>query len=281
MSSLTPRIVTLGLVLTFATSWIAYQSVVWNLAVGAPDYIAGILTETSGSAMQHFAGKIDAVLAALDRASGNGTAPSSTFSPLGLMWLGGILLLLGTVGVLATAKIALAALIAVGPVFVTFALFPATRGLFSGWVKGVVLLSLAPLFAVLCGTFHARPGCPRSQRAGPDIARPDRAPGSHGLLHDRRRAYGSDGPGDESRGNDGFWLVGLRPLYQPRAQTFRRSPSRPNSRCSPGLGDWIGGSTTRGSKCRHHRGKFGFPQALPLQPTTLALLDPVYEMRIF
>ena len=102
--------------------------------------------------MQHFAGKIDAVLAALDRASGNGTAPSSTFSPLGLMWLGGILLLLGTVGVLATAKIALAALIAVGPVFVTFALFPATRGLFSGWIKGVVLLSLAPLFAVLCGT---------------------------------------------------------------------------------------------------------------------------------
>src|SRR5438067_12270742 len=29
ISELTPRMTTLGLVLTFATSWIAYQSVVW------------------------------------------------------------------------------------------------------------------------------------------------------------------------------------------------------------------------------------------------------------
>src|SRR5690606_37862860 len=42
VSSLTPRIVTLGLVLTFATSWIAYQGVVWNLATGAPNQVAGI-----------------------------------------------------------------------------------------------------------------------------------------------------------------------------------------------------------------------------------------------
>ena len=34
--SLVPRMMTLGLVLTFATSWIAYQSVVWNLAVATP-----------------------------------------------------------------------------------------------------------------------------------------------------------------------------------------------------------------------------------------------------
>ena len=48
--SLVPRMMTLGLVLTFATSWIAYQSVVWNLAVLTPDYLAGLLTGTSGSA---------------------------------------------------------------------------------------------------------------------------------------------------------------------------------------------------------------------------------------
>jgi type IV secretion system protein VirB6 len=152
ISSLTPRIVTLGLVLTFATSWIAYQSVVWNLAVGAPDYLAGILMGTDHSATQLFANKIDVVIAALEHSSGDGMAPSSTFSPLGLMWLGGILLLLGTVGVLATAKIALAILIAIGPICATLALFPTTRGLFTGWLKGVVLLALAPLFAVLGGS---------------------------------------------------------------------------------------------------------------------------------
>src|SRR5690606_16772938 len=60
--------------------------------------------------------------------------------------------LLGTVGVLATSKIALAVLLALGPVFVVLALFAPTRGLFTGWLKGVVLLALAPLFAVLGGS---------------------------------------------------------------------------------------------------------------------------------
>ena len=153
VSALTPRMITLGLVLTFATSWIAYQSVVWNLAVGAPDQIAGILMGTSGSATQIFAGKIDVVMTALMEATGDqADAGAATFSPPGLLWLGGTLLLLGTVGVLATSKIALAILLGLGPVFVVMALFTSTRGLFVGWLKGVVMLAIAPLFAVLGGS---------------------------------------------------------------------------------------------------------------------------------
>ncbi|MBT2135088.1 type IV secretion system protein [Croceibacterium sp. LX-88] len=158
IASLTPRMMTLGLVLTFATSWIAYQGVVWNLAVGAPDQIASLLMGTRGSATQLFAGRIDVVFSALmeadnaRNAGGAGAAAVSTFSPPGLMWLGATLLLLGTVGILATTRIALAVLLALGPVFVVLALFPATRGLFTGWLKGVIMLALAPLFAVLCGT---------------------------------------------------------------------------------------------------------------------------------
>ena len=153
VSALTPRMITVGMVLTFASSWIAYQSVVWNLAVGGPDWLASILTGARGSATTVFADKIDIVFAALVEASGGQTNDAvSTFSPPGLLWLGATLLLLGTVGVLATAKIALAILLGLGPVFVVLALFPATRGLFTGWLKGVVMLALAPLFAVLGGT---------------------------------------------------------------------------------------------------------------------------------
>ena len=76
----------------------------------------------------------------------------SAFSPPGMMWLGAILLLLGTVGVLVTARIAMAVLIALGPIFVVMALFDGTRGLFAGWVKGLTMLGLAPLFAVLGGS---------------------------------------------------------------------------------------------------------------------------------
>src|SRR6187549_960929 len=38
ISALTPRMITIGMVLTFATSWIAYQSFFWNLMVGGPDW---------------------------------------------------------------------------------------------------------------------------------------------------------------------------------------------------------------------------------------------------
>jgi type IV secretion system protein VirB6 len=154
VAALTPRMLTLGLVLTFATSWLAYQGVVWNLAVGAPDQIAGVLMGTSGSSSQIFADKIDVVFAALSDLSSDQAmqGAQTTFSPPGLLWMGATLLLLGTVGLLATCKIALAILLGIGPVFVVMALFRSTRGLFVGWLKGVVMLAIAPLFAVLGGT---------------------------------------------------------------------------------------------------------------------------------
>ncbi|WP_309148077.1 type IV secretion system protein [Qipengyuania flava] len=149
--SLVPRMMTLGLVLTFATSWIAYQSVVWNLAVATPDYLAGILTGTQGSATDTFAQKIDVVFIAIQEASA-GATDISTFSPEGMMWFGAMLFMLGTVGLLVTTKIALGVLIALGPLFVVMALFNGTRGLFTGWVKGLTMCALVPLFAVLGGS---------------------------------------------------------------------------------------------------------------------------------
>jgi type IV secretion system protein VirB6 len=160
VSALTPRMMTLGLVLTFATSWLAYQGVVWNLAVGAPDQIAGVLLGAKGSATQLFADRIDIIFAAIAEVasvSGGGqggalqNTASGSFTPGNLMWLGALLLMLGTVGVLVTARIALAVLLAIGPVFVVLGLFSGTRGLTAGWLRGVVLTAITPLFVVLGG----------------------------------------------------------------------------------------------------------------------------------
>ena len=150
--SLMPKFITLGLVLTFGTSWAAYQGVVWNLAVATPDWLASMLTDDRGSATATFAAKIDVVFAAVQQASEGQGDDISAFSPPGMMWMGAMLLLLGTVGVLVTARIALALLIALGPIFVVLGLFNGTRGLFTGWLKGVVMLALTPLFAVLGGS---------------------------------------------------------------------------------------------------------------------------------
>lgn len=150
--ALLPKMMTLGLVLTFATSFVAFSNVFYNIFIGGPDQVAGILTGIEReSATAVFAQKLDVVFLAIQRASGD-TKDISAFSPPGMMWLGAMLLLLGTVGLLVTARIALALLLAVGPIFVVLALFEGTRGLFTGWLKGLVMLALAPLFAVLGGS---------------------------------------------------------------------------------------------------------------------------------
>ena len=157
LSVLTPRMMTLGLVLTFATSWIAYQSVVWNLATGAPDEIASVLVGTDGSATNIFAQRLDGMFTAITDAVSNvnpavvGSQPGLA-SATNILSLAALLLLLGTVGVLVVCRLALAALLIIGPVFIVLALFDGTRGLFEGWLKSVAMFALVPLLTVLMGS---------------------------------------------------------------------------------------------------------------------------------
>lgn len=166
LNMLTPRMLQLGLVLTFATSWAAYQSVAWNLLIGAPDEVASQLLGTKGSATVLFAQRLDALFDVIANtaqlASGaNAVAPvpgavvpqiaGTSPKPADLLWAASLLLLLGTVGVLIVARIALATVMALGPIFIILALFKGTRGLFEGWLKAAVMLAITPLLAVLIG----------------------------------------------------------------------------------------------------------------------------------
>ncbi|MCJ2185569.1 type IV secretion system protein [Novosphingobium beihaiensis] len=165
ISALTPRMLRLGVVLVLVTSLTAYQTFVWNLALGGPDWIAAQLMGVKGSATTIFGDRIDIVFGAISdiasnssaQGAGNGEAAKAATSAAGLltpdtiMWMGALLLLLGTVGVLLTARIALAVLLAIGPVFIIFGLFDGTRGLTAGWLRGVALTAVTPLFVVLGG----------------------------------------------------------------------------------------------------------------------------------
>ena len=158
VSALTPRMMTLGIALTFATSWVAYQSVIWNLLVGAPDQIASLLIGSEGSATSLFADRLDKIFAVVAQAAAatelaTASVPDSGSLASGpdLLWLSALLLLLGTVGVLLVARIALAAMLALGPIFIICGLFEGSRGLFEGWLKAAVLFALTPLLAVLIG----------------------------------------------------------------------------------------------------------------------------------
>jgi type IV secretion system protein VirB6 len=154
LSTLTPRIMGLGLALTFATSWVAYQNVIWTLLSAGPDQIAATLLDVKGSASIVFAERLDGLFNAVTEAAQRAHAAQGDakgITPGDLLSWASLLLLLGTVGVLVTSRVALAALLAVGPVFLILALFSGTRGLFEGWVKAAVMFALVPLFTVLIG----------------------------------------------------------------------------------------------------------------------------------
>jgi len=154
VSTLTPRMIVLGLTLTFATSWVAYSEVVWSLLSAGPDWIASTILGIKGSATQAFAQRLDVLFQAVADAAEQARAASKDAkgtTPANLLSYAALLLLLGTVGVLVTSRIALAALLAAGPIFIIFSLFSGTRGLFEGWLKAAVMFALTPLFTVLIG----------------------------------------------------------------------------------------------------------------------------------
>jgi type IV secretion system protein VirB6 len=130
LSTLTPRMMALGLALTFATSWIAYSQVVWTLLSTGPDWIASSVLGIKGSASQVFAQRLDMLFqtvadAAQQSQPATEEAKRATTTPAQLLSYAALLLLLGTVGVLVTSRIALAAILAVGPIFLIFSLFSA------------------------------------------------------------------------------------------------------------------------------------------------------------
>jgi type IV secretion system protein VirB6 len=59
--------------------------------------------------------------------------------------------MLSTAGLMLVLKIVLAVLLALGPLFIVFALFDGTRGLFEGWLKTAAAFALAPLLIVIGG----------------------------------------------------------------------------------------------------------------------------------
>lgn len=65
-----------------------------------------------------------------------------------ILWASALLMLASTVGLLLVVRIVLALLLVFGPVFVAFALFANTRGLFEGWLRMAVKFALVPLIAL-------------------------------------------------------------------------------------------------------------------------------------
>ena len=162
LAGMAPKMMAIGLVLTFATSWPAYHAVIYSLLVEGPEQVATALAGGNGDSatfavrldalLDHFA---DAAKALGDHAPGASKALGPLAGPQmasSLVWISGMLILLGSAGALVLTRIVLALLLAIGPVFVVLALFRQTRGLFEAWLRTAVLFALAPSLTVVVGS---------------------------------------------------------------------------------------------------------------------------------
>lgn len=176
LTTMTPKVLAIGLVLTFVTAWPAYQTVVYNLLTRGPDEIAAALTGSNEGASAAFAKRLDVLFVhfadaatAFEQTSqaapAASTAPSvQTPQPIAppirngkssasdMLWSSGLILLLSTVGVLVLSRLILTLLLALGPLFVVFALFTQTRGLFEGWLRTSIGFAFIPMLVTLGGS---------------------------------------------------------------------------------------------------------------------------------
>lgn len=156
--------VKIGLVLVLATSWPAYQILVYDIILRAPAELASTiggavnLPGSSGGLV----GRIDSVDQALKILAIEGVGPV----PLGTngrplmpsvppppfigfdsfaLGFARVIFLVSTVASFAVVRIAVALLLALAPLFAVFLLFDGTRGLFEGWLKAILGTALGSL----------------------------------------------------------------------------------------------------------------------------------------
>ena len=149
----------IGIVLTLAFSWPAFRTVVHDLTLDGPAQIAGSLSNpgiaaTGGGFVERLQGVDNGILALIDQGTGRwsgaaleGQAGNATFAGTALQddtalgW-GRLIYLSGLIGSLGLLRLVAGLLLALAPLAAGMLLFEATRGLFSGWLRGLVLTLL-------------------------------------------------------------------------------------------------------------------------------------------
>lgn len=156
----------IGIVLAFATSWPAYRTVVFDVVLRSPAELAGEIGKPAG--LPGATGGLAARMDEVDRSlrilaiygvgvptreqveQANGVAPP-LFANFDVFALGAarVAFLIGSLGAFALVRLVAGLLLALGPLFIAFLLFPVTRGLTEGWVRGLLTATLGAAAAAI------------------------------------------------------------------------------------------------------------------------------------
>lgn len=145
----------IGAILALVTSWATFQTLVFDVAAKAPHEIAAaVAAPLQANSSSLASDPVNGLQAAYDQLTRSAVAFGATVPPNAKAYSSPAAsaaealsaasgaLFMTTAGVIAGATLAIGALTAVGPVFIAMFLMPATRGLFSGWVRALGAASM-------------------------------------------------------------------------------------------------------------------------------------------
>ncbi len=152
--------VKLALVVALATNWALLETLAYDLLFKAPTEVGALLLgqldagpgkldpyvrlqfafDALQDAAQHFATRAGARDAALQGGPGFAAFAAN---------VGGLVMLLTSLGVVLACKVVLSVLLALAPIVAGLLLFETTRGLVEGWLKAMIALAILPMIATL------------------------------------------------------------------------------------------------------------------------------------
>ena len=155
-----------GIVLTLAFSWPAFRTVVYDVTLKGPAEVANVIQASSGNGSgASFVNRLQATdnaIAQLTRiGAGRNTgelidrdAPGGSFQSAALeednaFGSARLLFLAGVIGTLALLRVAAGLLLALAPIVAALYFFPQSRGIFAGWLKGLVFTFAGSIGATL------------------------------------------------------------------------------------------------------------------------------------
>ncbi|HMQ18763.1 MAG TPA: type IV secretion system protein [Sphingopyxis sp.] len=149
----------IGIVGALATSWPAFRTLIYDVAIDTPAQLGATVGGAAslaggGTPIAYRLSETDRALRTLNAwgvgneaaragmSDDQGIEPDTTYESKAL-GAARMTFLAGSLGSIALTRLAAGVLLALGPLFIAFLLFDATRGIFGGWLRGLIGLTLA------------------------------------------------------------------------------------------------------------------------------------------
>lgn len=152
MSQIMRHLIVMLVVYGMVMSWQLYNVFVYNIFTNEPGAISKILVNSTSHSGMNIAQALDEIYkTVIDTTIGFFGQASFSRAGIAFIFYGGLVFFIGTLLCIFAlllfiyAKMMMAVVLALGPIFILFVLWDSTNGMFSAWLRMLITLALIPI----------------------------------------------------------------------------------------------------------------------------------------